>query len=274
MRLLPPLLLGLALLLPSGSRADQIELFTLDPTRSHLTFQGGEVSATLPGGQFLFANLVLQPGSAPAPLAGEFIMQIGNDASSPTFFSILTGASEVRPGDGNIVSPGIGGTAGTTQAALGVSFLDAALGIGGEAALHDLAFGISGFFTPSANGLGPNGLLGDLAWRTGSGAAEIATTLGIGGTALVAGSGSSFGFVDRNLSQFTEISPGVYEVVMPFAFDVFLGPLAGPFENLNVLLQFSGEIVATTAVPEPGPGSLLMLGGAVLGLRHRFRRPR
>ena len=270
-RLLPSVLLGWVLLLSaSAAHADQFEIFTIDPTRSHLAYQAGEIAAVLPGSQFLYATLDLQPGSASVPLSGEFVMQVGNDASSPTFFRILSGASELRAADANAVSPGMGGAAGTIQAALGVSFLDSALGVGGEAAIHDLVFGIVGFLTPRANGLGPNGLDGNLGWVAAGGAAEIATTLGIGGTALVASSGGA-GFVDRNLSQFSEVAPGVYEVVMPFAFDVVLGPLSGPVQDLNLYLQFSGEIFATTAVPEPALGVLSALGGAALGFRRRWR---
>lgn len=255
------LLLATALWVPAaGASADQFETFHLDPSRSFLSLDNGAMTADLPNQQFFFSNLLLQAGVAPAPLGGEFVMRIGNDAANPTFFQMLAGTSDIRPSDVNLVSPGVGGVPGVTAAAIGVTFSDPGVGISGSAAIHDLIFGTTGFFSPSANGLGPNGLQGDLAWTAVSGLVEVETNLGIGGTALVPVSGSSSGFVDRHQSQFREIAPGVYEVVVPFVFNLMVGPAPGPFDNLQLFLGFTGEIVATT-VPEPSVGLLLFAAG-------------
>ncbi|MGH0031161.1 MAG: PEP-CTERM sorting domain-containing protein [Myxococcota bacterium] len=254
---------------PALARADQFETFYLDPARSFMQYVSGDVNAQLSITQFAFADMLDQPGVAPAPLSGHFVMQIGNDASNPTSFDILSGTTDIRPADVNTVSPGTGGAAGTTDAAFGISFLDATNGIGGDVAFHDLAFGISGSFNPVANGLGPNGLQGSMPWALVDGDLEIQTSIGIGGTAFVPFTTSATQSVDSSASQFSETSPGVYEVVIPFQFLIGVTPVAGPFSGALVRATFSGEIVATNVVPEPGSGALLGLGLLLLTARRR-----
>lgn len=266
-------LLLAALLAAAGASADQFETFYLDPSRSFLSFQSGDFSTQLSSSTWAYGPLTAQPGSIPAPLGGEFVLQIGNDASSPTFFSIIPGSSDVRPQDASLVSPGVGGTPGTSYAALGLSFLDSTLGISGDVAIHDLIFGINGYETPYANSLGPYGLQGDLNWILGAGSLEIQTSIGIGGTAFLPLT-SAAGYIDRYTSQFSETSPGVYEVVMPFGFTLYASTNSGPFSNTNMSLTFGGEIVATNVVPEPATGALVALGllGLAAGCRARSAR--
>jgi len=259
----------IAPLLPATAvRADQFETFHLDPSRSSMQFLSGDFSTQITDSTFLYAPLTLQSGSDPAPLGGEFVLRIGNDAGAPSFFGIVSGSADVRPVDGSSVSPGPGGGDGMVDAALGLSFLDSALGVSGDVAIHDLVFSLEGFYDIYSNSLGPLGLQGDLGWLLAAGAIEIQTSAGPSGTAF-APFAVGGGYVERTLSQFSEIAPGVYEVVMPYQYTVYVSTDSGPFTNTNIQMTFGGEIVATNVVPEPGTGALLGLGLATLAAGRR-----
>lgn len=262
-------------LAPSGALADSFETFYLDPSRSTMQFESGDIRAQLSLTQFAFADLFPQPGVAPAPLSGQFVLQLGgSDPANPTSFDVLAGTSDIRPADSNTVSPGAGGAPGTTDAAFGLMFFDSTTGIGGEVALHDLVFGISGSLFPVANGLGPLGIAGSLPWIAGAGAMEIGTNLGIGGSAFVPFTMSSSGSVDSTASQFSELAPGIFEVVIPYTFLIGIVQPDGPLGVDLVRATFSGEIVATNVIPEPGTGALLALGLTCLAARRRQRSSR
>ena len=262
------------LLAPRSGHADAFETFYLDPARSHLSFTNGDISVQLSTTEFAFASLTEQAGAAPAPLSGQFVLQVGGDLTNPTFFAMLPGTSDIRPADSNSLAPGVGGTAGLVDAALGVSFLDSTTGLAGDLAIHDLVFGTSGGFSLVSNALGPLGFQGDLGWTLAAGILEMSTNIGIGGTAFAPSTSSLNHFVLSDETQFSEVSPGVYEVVMPFIFAIGLSSLPGPFSNTNASLFFEGEIVATNVVPEPGTGLLLGLGLASIAARRRARSTR
>ncbi|MCZ6569689.1 MAG: hypothetical protein O7B23_05965, partial [Deltaproteobacteria bacterium] len=214
-------LLAAALLLAAGpGYADAFESFYLDPARSHMSVTGGSISAQLSTTDFAFADLTPQPGANPTPLSGQFVMQVGGDLANPTFWRILSGTADIRPADSNLLSPAQGGAAGLVDAAFGVSFLDTATGLGGDVAIHDMVFGAVGVFSIFPNGLGPLGLQGDLEWTLAAGILEISTNIGIGGTAFAPNTVSLVNAVFRNESQYSEVSPGVYEVVIPFLFSL------------------------------------------------------
>ncbi len=253
--------------------AVQFEVFHLDPSRSTLAFVSGDVQARLSDTQFAFAPLVAQPGFSSAPLTGDFVLEIGNDATNPSSFDVLPGTSDIRASDIHLASPAPGGAPGTTAAAIGLSFADATSGISGEVALHDLVFAAAGSFTVVGNGLGPFGLQGTMPWSLVNGAFEIATNAGIGGTALIPFLTSASASVDATTSQFTEVSPGVYEVVIPYQFLIGLSPVAGPLSSTIVRARFAGEIVATTAlVPEPALGLMLGIAGCLIACHRTTRR--
>jgi len=257
---------------PGAALADAFETFYLDPAQSFMTFEAGNITTQVSSTIFPSSSLTPQSGGGQAALSGEFLLHVVGDLASPTSLGVLPGLSEIHLADANPVSPGAAGAAGTTEAAFGFSFLDGSgTGLSGDLAVHDLVFGIDGVFSVFANGLGPNGFSGDLNWTLAGGTTEVATNIGIGGTLFLPLATSFNDFVISSQSQLGEIAPGVYEMVMPFSMILSLGPIdSGPFTNTNVGARFSGTIVATNAVPEPGSSALLALGLVAIAARRRM----
>jgi hypothetical protein len=160
------------------------------------------------------------------------------------------------------------------DAAFGLTFDDPIAGVSGDIALRDLTYAFEGSLDVFANGVGPFGLRGPLDWTQVRGTLDIRTDIGLEGTIPAPPVPSSDGFLFSSTSQFAEISPGVYEVVLPFGFTVMAFDLPGPVTSLATSMSFSGELVATTDAPEPGFGLALALGAGLLSRLRRTRRLR
>jgi hypothetical protein len=260
----------------SASSAQVFLRFQIDPARSHVAFDAGEVSGRLGLGTFPYASLTAQPGTGPVPLSGHFVAEIAPDLSTPGAVTIVSGTSDVRPLAGVLASPGLGAEPGVTDPAVfGLAFDDPFTGVSGELAMRDLVFAIVGNFQVMSNGVGPWGLFGTMPWRQAVGTYDLTTSLGITESlplGYVPADPNSAVF--SSTSQLTEVSPGVYELTLPFLFGLvssFGGPpTPGPISDLGVYATFTGEIVATTDVPEPGFALGLGLGAGLLAGFGRF----
>jgi hypothetical protein len=276
---------AIAVWIACGAASAQVFVrFQIDPARSHVAFDTGEVSGRLGLGTFPYASLSAQPGTGPVPLTGHFVAAIAPDLSTPGDVSLVPGTSDVRPLASVLASPGRGAQPGVTDPAVfGLTFDDPFTGVSGELAMRDLVFAIVGNFQVMSNGAGPQGLFGTMPWLQAIGTYDLTTSLGID-ESLPLGQvpADPNSFVFSSTSQLTEVSPGVYELNLPFSFGLasFFGPspVPGPISDVGAYATFTGEIVATTDVPEPGLGLGLGLGAGLLAgfgrIAERRRRAR
>ncbi len=264
--------IGLLALLGAGDATAQVyHRYELDPARSFIAFDSGEVSGQLGTSSFPFATLEAQPGTSAVPLWGHFVLAIAPDLVSPGALSLVSGTSDIRPANGNLASPGLGAGPGSAPAAFGIEFEDPFAGVGGQIALRDLVFGLSGFLDVFANGAGPFGLRGNLNWIQARGDYDIDIDIGFESSLPLGPVSLLEGFVDSSTSQFAEVSTGVYEVTLPFFFTLGGFDLPGPVSFAGATASFAGEIVATTVVPEPGVGAALVAGCGWLSALGRRR---
>ncbi len=270
------LVLSLLLLaIPARVDAQVFERFEIDPTRSFLQFDSGEVSGQLGESTFAFAALTAQPGTGPVPLSGDMILRFDPDLTTPNSVSAVAGTTDIRPANDYTVSPGPGAIPGAGPAAFGLEFDDPAVGVGGQVALRDLIFIFNAGLQVFPNSLGPWGLRGSVSLTQIRGTydtdfgGETFVSLPVGKLTPLFGGG-----VFSGDSQLEEVSPGVYEITLPFQTDVGSFGLPGPVTGATLFTNFSGVIVGTTQVPEPSIGMGMVAGVSVLiGLaRRRARR--
>jgi hypothetical protein len=250
--------------------ADEFRTFYVDPSRSTIRFDSGDAGFQLSSDTFALGGLSAQTGATSA-LSGSFVASASGDFANPTGVFILPGTSDFQVANDNSIAPALDGVAGTAPAAFGVSFMDGTFLLRTNAALRDLRLTASGFLEVLSNPAGPQGLRGDLNWQIASGIADVRMDIGLAGRGLLSGvihqaAGVFQGFVFSSSSQLTEISPGEYELRLPFGFNASGSSVPGPIVALSVLGSLDGEIVATTIpVPEPSAAwtalaSLLTLG--------------
>ncbi len=266
-------------LLASAASADEFRTFYVDPARSHMRFDSGSIAFNLTGTAYPFGPLTPQSGvSATSAISGHFVASAGGDFSAPSFVFVLPGTADFRVANDNEVSPAPGGVSGTAPGAFAVTYADIGLVLGGDAALRDLRMVASGVFDIVSNPVGPYGLRGDFHWMVASGTADIRTSFGLSGTALLSGrlqqyGGAMLGFVYSDQSQVSEVSPGEYELLLPFGFGPSMFGMPGPFNGLNASGTIFGEIVASTIpVPEPGAASSLLASLLTLAAIRSTRR--
>lgn len=264
------------LLLAQRSDAQVYQRFELDPVRSFIQFESGEVSGQLGENTFPYAPLTAQPGMGPVPLYGHMLLRIDPDLTTPLSVATVSGTTDLRMVNRNTASPGLGAVPGTTgPAAFGLAFQDPLVGVGGEAALRDLIFALTTSLDIFPNALGDWGLRGTFGLIQVRGRYDLDFDFGIDASAGVGTKGPLFtGFVFSDSTQLEQVSPGIYEIRLPFETNVGSFEIPGAITGATGLVVYSGEIVATTAVPEPTLGLGMLAGGAMLlGLsRRRTRR--
>lgn len=251
--------------------AQVFQEFVIDPARSHVAFSSGDVSARLGLATFPFASLTAQPGTGPVPVTGHFVAAITPDFTTPGDVSIVQGTTDVRPLHGVLASPGLDAAPGSAPAAVGLAFDDPSSGVSGEIALRDLVFALGGSWQVMSNGAGPQGLFGEIPWIQAQGTYDLDTSLGLEESVPIGAVPVSNAFLSSSTSQLSEVSPGVHELILPYTFTLYSFSVPGPVSDLAVQATFSGELVATTDVPEPGATLGLMAGAGVLAALRRTR---
>lgn len=257
--------IGVAVLGVAGSASAQVyQRFDLDPSRSSIAFDSGEISGQLGTSGFAFASLLPQPGTTAVPLEGHFMLGITPNLAMPDSMTTVSGTSDIRPVELNTASPGLGAVPGSAPAAFGVEFTDPFTGVSGVLAFRDMVFALAAGLDVFANGAGPIGLRGNLDWPQAAGRYDFTLDLGIEASLPVGTVPLVPGFVGSSTSQLEEVATGVYEIKLPFSFTLSNFDLPGPVSFASGSATFTGEIVATTDVPEPSLALGLVAGGSLL----------